>query len=171
MEQLFGLNPQLIHDTILAILAILFLFTLMSYLLFNPAKKMLKDRRDRIKNDIDTARKEREEASAVKKEYDAKIKGIEKEAEVILSEVRQKALKNEAKIVDEAKEEAARIIKRANEEALLEKTRIMDEAKQEMVVIASLMAGKVVAAQINTSIQEKLVEETLKEIGESTWQS
>ena len=171
MEQLFGLNPQLIHDTILAILAILFLFTLMSYLLFNPAKKMLKDRRDRIKNDIDTARKEREEASAVKKEYDAKIKGIEKEAEVILSEARQKALKNEAKIVDEAKEEAARIIKRANEEAMLEKKRVMDEAKQEMVVIASLMAGKVVAAQINTSIQEKLVEETLKEIGESTWQS
>lgn len=40
-----------------------------------------------------------------------------------------------------------------------------------MVVIASLMAGKVVAAQINTSIQDKLVEETLKEIGESTWQS
>ncbi len=171
MEQLFGLNPQLLHDAVLMILAILFLFTLMSYLLFNPAKKMLKDRQDRIRNDIDTARKEREEASAVKKEYDAKIKGIEKEAEVILSEARQKALKNEAKIVDEAKEEAARIIKRANEEAMLEKKRVMDEAKQEMVVIASLMAGKVVAAQINTSIQEKLVEETLKEIGESTWQS
>ena len=75
------------------------------------------------------------------------------------------------KLVDEAKEEAARIIKRANEEAMLEKKRVMDEAKQEMVVIASLMAGKVVAAQINTSIQDKLVEETLKEIGESTWQS
>ena len=171
MEQLFGLNPQLLHDAVLMILAILFLCTLMSYLLFNPAKKMLKDRQDRIKNDIDTARKEREEASAVKKEYDAKMKGIEKEAEVILSEARQKALKNEAKIVDEAKGEAARIIKRANEEAMLEKKRVMDEAKQEMVVIASLMAGKVVAAQINTSIQEKLVEETLKEIGESTWQS
>jgi F-type H+-transporting ATPase subunit b len=171
LEQLFGLNPQLLHDTVLSILAILFLFALMSYLLFNPAKKMLKDRQDRIKNDIDTARKEREEASAIKKEYDAKIKGIEKEAEGILSEARQKALKNEAKIVDEAKEEAARIIKRANEEAMLEKKRVMDEAKQEMVVIASLMAGKVVAAQINTSIQDKLVEETLKEIGESTWQS
>ena len=75
MEQLFGLNPQLLHDAVLMILAILFLFTLMSYLLFNPAKKMLKDRQDRIKNDIDTARKEREEASAVKKEYDAKMKG------------------------------------------------------------------------------------------------
>ena len=170
MEQLFGLNPQLLHDTILSILAILFLFTLMSYFLFNPANKMLKDRQERIKNDIDTARKDREEASAVK-EDDQKLKGIEKEAEEILSEARQKALKNEARIVDEAKEEAARIIKRANDEALLEKKRVMDEAKQEMIAIASMMAGKVVAASIDTSIQNTLVEETLKEIGESTWQS
>lgn len=171
MEQLFGLNPQLIQDTIIAACAILFLFTLMSYLLFNPAKKMLKDRQERIKNDIDTARKDREEASAVKKEYDQRLKGIEKEAEEILSEARQKALKNEARIVDEAKQEAARIIKRANEEALLEKKRVMDEAKQEMITIASMMAGKVVAAAIDTSVQDTLVEETLKEIGESTWQS
>ena len=171
MEQLFGLNPQLIQDTIIAACAILFLFALMSYLLFHPAKKLLKDRQERIKNDIDTARKDREEASAVKKEYDQKLKGIEKEAEEILSEARQKALKNEARIVDEAKEEAARIIKRANEEALLEKKRVMDEAKQEMITIASMMAGKVVAAAINTSVQDTLVEETLKELGESTWQS
>ena len=171
MEQLFGLNPQLLQDTILSVLAILFLFTLMSYLLFNPAKKMLKDRQERIKDDIDTARKDREEAAAVKKEYDQKLKGIETEAEEILSEARQKALKNEARIVDEAKEEAARIVKRANEEALLEKKRVMDEAKQEMVAIASMMAGKVVAASIDTSIQDTLVEETLKEMGDSTWQS
>ena len=171
MEQLFGLNPQLLHDTVIAVLAILFLFTLMSYLLFNPAKKMLKDRQERIKNDIDMAKKDREEASAVRKEYERKLKGIDKEAEEILSEARQKALKNEARIVDEAKEEAARIIKRANEEALLEKKRVMDEAKQEMITIASMMAGKVVAASIDTTIQNKLVEETLKEIGESTWQS
>ena len=171
MEQLFGLNPQLLHDTVLSVLAILFLFTLMSYLLFNPAKKMLKDRQERIKNDIDTAKKDREEAAAVKAEYNAKIKEIDKEAEEILSEARQKALKNESRIVDEAKEEAARIIKRANEEAVLEKKRIMDEAKQEMIAIASMMSGKVVTASIDTSIQDALVEETLKEIGESTWQS
>ena len=171
MEQLFGLNPQLLHDTVLSVLAILFLFTLMSYLLFNPAKKMLKDRQERIKNDIKKKKKDREEAAAVKAEYNAKIKEIDKEAEEILSEARQKALKNESRIVDEAKEEAARIIKRANEEAVLEKKRIMDEAKQEMIAIASMMAGKVVTASIDTSIQDALVEETLKEIGESTWQS
>ena len=61
--------------------------------------------------------------------------------------------------------------KRAQEEAELEKKHAMDDVKQEMIQIASLMASKVVAASINTQIQDTLVEETLKEIGESTWQS
>lgn len=169
--RIFGLDPQLLQDTILLALAVLFLFIMMSYLLFNPARKMLKDRQERIKNDIDMAKNDRKDANALKEEYDAKLKGVEKEAEEILSEARQKALKNEARIIDEAKEEAARIIKRANEEAVLEKKRVMDEAKQEMIAIASMMAGKVVSASIDTSVQDALVEETLKEIGESTWQS
>ena len=80
-------------------------------------------------------------------------------------------MKNEARIVDEAKEEAARIIQRANEEAELSKKRAMDEVKQEMISVASLMAAKVVSANMNTAIQDSLVEETLKEMGESTWQS
>ena len=68
-------------------------------------------------------------------------------------------------------EEAARIIRRANEEAELEKKRVMDEMKQEMIEIASMMAGKVVAASIDTTIQDALVEETLKEMGDTTWQN
>ena len=103
--------------------------------------------------------------------FQEKLKNVDKEAEVILSEARTKALHNENRIIGEAKEEAARIIRRANEEAELEKKRVMDEMKQEMIEIASMMAGKVVAASIDTTIQDALVEETLKEMGDTTWQS
>ena len=73
--------------------------------------------------------------------------------------------------MEEAKEEASRIIKRANEEAILEKKRAMDEMKQEVIGIASMMAQKVVSTSIDTTIQDTLVEETLKEMGDSTWQN
>ena len=73
--------------------------------------------------------------------------------------------------MEEAKEEASRIIKRANEEAILEKKRAMDEMKQEVIGIASMMAQKVVSASIDTTIQDTLVGETLKEMGDSTWQN
>ncbi|MBE5888347.1 MAG: F0F1 ATP synthase subunit B [Lachnospiraceae bacterium] len=151
--------------------AIFVLFLLMSYLLFNPAKKLLADRQERIAKDISDAKEASESAEALKAEYESKLKNIEKEAEVILSEARQKALKNEARIIEEAKAEAHRIIKHAQEEAELEKKHAMDDVKQEIIAVASLMAQKVVSASIDTTIQDTLVEETLKEMGDSTWLS
>ena len=74
-------------------------------------------------------------------------------------------------MIAEAKEEAARIIQRANAEVELEKKRALDDMKQEMITIASMMAEKVVTASIDTNVQESLIEETLKEMGESTWQN
>lgn len=168
---LFNLDAQLLFDTLLLAIAVFFLFLAMSYLLFNPARKMLRDRQNRIEQDIDSAKDDKESAAALKAEYEGKLKEVDKEAEAILAEARQKAIKNEAKIIDEAKEEASRIIKRAQEEAELEKKHAMDDMKQEMIQIASLMAQKVVAASINTEIQDTLVDETLKEMGDSTWLS
>ena len=124
-----------------------------------------------IKKNINDALMDKEDAAKLKETYEGKLKNVDKEAEQILSDARQKALKNEAKIIEEAKEEAARIIKRAGEEAELEKKRAADEVKQEMITVASMMAAKVVAASMNTQIQDTLVEETLKEMGDSTWLS
>jgi len=171
MERLFDLDLQLLADATLTAISVFVLFLLASYLLFNPARDLLKKRQDKIKGDIDSANKDKEDAAALKAEYDAKMKDIQRESEEILSEARKKAKANEAQIVAEAKEEASRIIKNAENEAVLEKQRAYDEMKQEMISIASLMAGKVVAKSIDTTIQESLVEETLKEVGEQTWQS
>ncbi len=169
--RLFNLDAQLAFDTVLLAVAVFFLCLGMSYLLFNPARKMLNDRKERIANDITSAEEDKKSAAELKAMYEEKLKGIDKEAEAILSEARQKAIRNEAKIIDEAKTEASRIIQHAREEAELEKKHAMDDMKQEMIQIASLMAGKVVAASIDTRIQDTLVEETLKEMGDSTWLS
>ena len=171
MERLFNLDPQLIHDAILLALAVFVMFTFLSYLLFNPAREMLKKRQDKIKDDIDTANKDKEDAAALKARYDEKIRQIDKEAEEILSEARQKALQNEAKILEDAKEEAARIIARANAQIELERKAAADDMKREMVQIASLMAEKVVGGAVDTKFQDSLVDETLKGIGDQTWLS
>ena len=171
MQRLFGLDMQLLHDVVLMALAVFFLFLFMSKMLFNPARKMLEERKKRIATDIETAETDKKDAAALKAEYEAKLKNIDKEAEQILSEARQKAQKNAARIESEAKEEAARIIRTANDEAELSKKRAMDEVKQEMITVASMMAATVVAANIDAAVQDTLVEETLKEMGDSTWQS
>lgn len=169
--RLFDLDLQLIADSVLMIIAVFTLFLIASHLLFNPVRDMMQNRQNRIKSELETAAADMESAKALKEEYEAKLKNIDKEAEEILGEARKKALANENKIVSDAKEEAARIIERAGVEAELEKSKAVDEVKREMVVLASLMAGKVVNAAIDTTVQDSLIEETLKEIGEGTWLS
>lgn len=171
MERLFNLDPQLIHDTVLLMLSMLVMFTFLSYFLFNPVRAFLKKRQDKIQEEIDTAKQDKEDAAALKADYDGKLKEIEKEAEAILSEARKKALQNEAKIIEEAKAEASRIIDRANRQAELEKKAAADDMKKEMIQIAALMAQKIVAQTVDAQIQDSLVEETLKEIGDKTWLS
>ena len=171
MERLFTLDAQFLFDAIVLALSMLVLFSLLSYLLFNPVRDMLEKRKQRVFDEQETAKRERQEATIYKEEYEQKLKEIKKEAEEILSEARKKAMKNEAKIVAEAKEEAARIIERANAEIELEKKHALDDMKQEMIAIATMMAQKVVTASIDTKVQESLIEETLKEMGEQTWQS
>ena len=170
MERLFNLDAQLLFDACTLAIAMFVLFTLLSYLLFEPVRKMLDERKRRVKEEQDTAKKERADAVVFKEEYETKLKEVDKEAQVILSEA-ARSMKTESQIVAEAKEEAARIIARANAEVELEKKRALDEMKQEMVAIASLMAGKVVKASIDTNVQESLIDETLKEMGERTWLS
>lgn len=169
--RLFDLDLQLIADSALMIIAVFALFLIASHLLFNPVRDMMEKRQARIKDELDTAASDMENARALKEEYESKLKEVDKEAEAILAEARKKALANENKIVADAKEEAARILERAGVEAELEKKKAADEVKREMVVLASMMAAKVVNAAIDTTVQDSLVEETLKEIGESTWLS
>ena len=169
--RLFDLDFQLLHDASLSIIAIISLFFIASYLLFNPVRNLLQNRQNKIRDELDNAAQDMADARELKAQYDAKLKEIDKEAESILSEARKKALANESKIIADAKEEAARIIERANAEAELEKKKAADEVKREMVVLASLMAGKVVNAAIDTTVQDSLIEDTLKEMGDSTWLS
>jgi F-type H+-transporting ATPase subunit b len=170
-ERLFGLDPQLIFDAIILAINIFILFLLFSYLMFNPVRDLLKKRQDKITQEREGAEADRIEAAAMKEEYETKLREADKEVEQILSEARKKAVKKEEDIINNAKEEAARIIARAEHEITLEKKRALDDVKTEMIDIASMMAAKVVAANMDTSISDKLVEETLKEMGDDTWRS
>lgn len=170
-ERLFGLDAQLLFDTAITALNVFILFILLSYLLFNPVRAMLKKRQDKITSDRESAAADKESAQALKAEYEEKLKNINKEADEILSEARKKALKKEQSIIDEAKVEADRIIQHANQEAALEKKRVVDEVKQEMITIAAAMASKVVAGSMDVKISDALVEETLNEMGDETWRS
>ncbi len=169
--RIFGLDAQLLFDVCVQGIAVFLLFIFLTYILINPVRKVLEDRQKKVQDDLTSAATDREEAAKLKADYDARIKQADDEASDILDAARKKAVKNEEKIVAEAKEEAGRIIANANREAELEKSRVKDEVKQEIIGVATAMAGKLVAGELDESKQAALIDETLAEMGDDTWQN
>ncbi len=167
--RIIGFDWQLIHDAVLMGINIFILFFFLSYFLFNPVQDFLEKRRQRIAGQLAEAADNQKAAKALKEEYENRLKEIQTEADGILAEARRKAKIKEADILAEARNEAARIVERANRQAELERQKARDEMKREMISVASLMAGKLVTASIDPAMQDRLFDETLKEIGENTW--
>ena len=170
-DYIFGLDPQLLVDSAITILAMFFVFLLLSYLLFNPARNLMEKLQEGIREQMETAAREKQDAIQFKAEYDEKIKNVQKETDEILSEARKKALKKESVMLEEAREEAAQIVARANREVELEKSKVKDEMKQEIINVATAMAGKIVASSLDESKQSQLLADTLEEMGDETWLS
>ena len=116
---------------------------------------MLEKRKQKIAGELASAAEDKSSAEAMKAEYEAKLRDVNKEAESILETARRKAKAREL----------------ANREVELEKKKALDDMKQEIVDIAAFMAEKVVGNSIDVKIQDALIDETLKEMGEHTWQS
>lgn len=171
MSRIFGLDLQLIVDAGITACSVFVLFLFLSKLLFNPVRDLIETRQEKIVADLETAEQAKKDSIAMKETYEGKLKDVHKEAEGILSDTRKKALLQEREIVEEAKEEAHRIRVRADKDIALEKSKVKDEVKQEMITIATAMAGKIVQNSISEAEQYSLIEDTLKEMGDSTWQS
>ena len=131
---------------------------------FQDVKKFIQDQ-------LNEAAAAKKDALGMKEEYDARLAKVEDESAELLAEARQKAKTRANEIVNEAGDEAHRIVARAEREVALEKDKVRDEMKQEMVQVASLMAGKFVSNSMDEATQAGLIDETLKEMGEETWQN
>ena len=77
--RLFGLDPQLLFDAAVTAVNVFVLFLLLTFILFNPVRNMLKKRQDKITSDRENAENDKKEAGALKAEYEAKLKATRRQ--------------------------------------------------------------------------------------------
>ena len=168
--RIIGFDSQLIFDSIITGVNVFILFFALSYFLFNPVQKVLKNRSEKIKNELENAKAKEQEAIAFKEEYEKKLAETRIEVEKILEDARKNAKKLGEEIVSDARTEAQNIISRGNKEIELEKAKAVDDLKNQVVNISTLLASKIVKESVDSKRQDKLFKETLDEIGEASWQ-
>ena len=170
MSRLIGFDSQLIFDALITAVNVFILFFALSYFLFNPIQKALKSRSEKIKNEIENAKKQESEAIALKEEYEKKLLETRSEVDSIMEEARKNAKKMSEDIISQAKVEAQNIVNRGNKEVAQEKAKAVDELKNQVIEISTLLATKVIKENVTLKSEDKIFEEALNEIGDMAWQ-
>lgn len=158
-------------ELIVTAINVFILFFFIGYLISDMAAGMLEKRKTRITEEINTAKLSREEALALKNDYEHRLAAFDSERAEILENTRKRAAQAEERILLEGREEADRLIARAKREAELKKVKLQDEVRHDMVLAASRTAGKLIAENLDDAKQAVYIQEMLDEMGESTWQN
>lgn len=141
------------------------------YFFSDMISKMLAKRKASIAENIESAKLGKEDAEKLHTMYASKIADFSAEKESILEKARQKAEKRRQELLNDAENEAQRIVLRAEKEADLRKAKVRDDVKRDMIIYASAAAKKLIAENMDEEKQAQLIEETLNEMGEATWQN
>ena len=151
-------------------ISIFVLFIILSYVLIEPVRKILNERKEKITNDLESASNLKNEASKLKEEYELKIKNINKESEKILSDSREKAIQNETKLLSEAKLKSNKIIEEAKKNSMLEYERLSESIKNEIVEVSTSIAEKIINEEIDSKKAKDLVDDSVDKLGDIKWQ-
>lgn len=158
-------------NSFITALNVFILFFAVGYFGSGLVNKMISKRQNAITEERETTKANMEQAERLKAEYEEKLKSVEKEAEQIIEKAHETAKYREEQKMQEADAEADRIVDRAEVEAELEKKRVSDEIKQEIIDSASIVAGRLLANNINDAYNDELIKESLNGMGESVWQN
>ncbi|WP_026506514.1 F0F1 ATP synthase subunit B [Butyrivibrio sp. MC2013] len=136
--------------------------------LYKPVMKVLEKRQNMVDEPIKEAEKAKEEALSMKSEYEANLSKANEEAERIVKDATGSATKKSEKIVSDARQEAAAIKEQAQRDIEQQKRKAVSDAKDEIGSMAMEIASKVIGREITGKDNDNLVDEFIRDVGETT---
>lgn len=149
-------------------LAFLIVLAVLMKFAFPALKKGLKDREDKIRDDLESASRAREDAEAEAATYRAQIGDARSEANVIIEDARADAERIRREVVTRAEAEAADIRERAQEDIRLAQERAMSDVRAQVTDLSIGLAERVVERNLDRDTQVALIESYINSVGNET---
>lgn len=162
-EAFIGVN---FWTALFVLLNTLTIFFVAKKFLFGPVMKIISQRQQEIDDMYTKAGEAKEQASALRTEYEDKLSAAADKADLLVKEAVARGQRREEEILRQANAEANAIREKANADIAQEKKKAVNEAKDEISVIAMAIAGKVVGRELNDQDQSALVDQFIDELGE-----
>ena len=135
----FSLVSIDLNTIVFTLINTLIIVLLYFFFLHKPVCKILDERAKTVNKDMDDAQKAKEDAAAVKADYEHRL--------------------------ETSNEEAASMKQRAEESIEREKKRAVNEIKEEISDMVVMAASKVAEKEINAQDNEKIIDSVLSQIG------
>jgi F-type H+-transporting ATPase subunit b len=131
---------------------------------WKPLLEALKKREDRIRTDINDARKEREEAQQFATDLKKQLADAQGKAQELLTEANTESEKIREKIIAQAYNDAMETVRDARLQIEQAKKQAMKDLYDQTVNIARDISEKILQREINPEDHRLLIEQGLKEI-------
>jgi F-type H+-transporting ATPase subunit b len=128
-------------------------------------RKTMEDRTARIRTSLTEAEEAKEEADALRVEYQTKLQEARTESAGIIEESRQAADAVRRDLIARAEAEAAQLRARNAEQIDAERARVMSELQGQVATLAIELAERVVGANLDRDANLRLIEEYIRSIG------
>ena len=165
VQELVGIVPW----TFIAQLCNLFIQVyLIKRFLFKPVNEMLEKRRAKADAEIRDAEQAKSEAQAIKAEYEQNMLEARTQANDLIATAKKTASLQSEEMLRQAESQAAAIRAKAEKDIEQEKKKAVSEIKDEIGGLAMEIAGKVIEREISEQDHEKLINEFITNVGETS---
>jgi len=136
--------------------------------LFKPIREILEKRKAKADAEILDAAKAKEEALAMKTEYEQNMLEAKNKAGDILASAQKTATLQSEEIIREANAQAVQIKTKAERDIEQEKRKAVNEIKDEIGSMAMEIAGKVIEREVSAEDHTKLIDEFINKVGDES---
>lgn len=149
---------------IMSMLNFLIIVLVAKHFFFDKVKKVVDERENEIKDNMESAEEDAEKARVLLVENQKLLNNARNEGKKIIEENKKKADKLYQEIIDDANKEAKSIRERAQSEIQLEKEKAEYEIKKQVVDLAVMISAKALEESIDEEKHRKLINEFIDEV-------
>ena len=135
---------------------------------YKPLVSMMQERKERIAKDLADAQAARNEAEQFKADYAAQIANARQESQQIVEKAVQQAEATTREQLAAAREQIEREKERARQDIVNERDRAMNNLRNEVISLSVAMATKVVAKDMDSETNTKLIEDAIAKLDSKT---
>lgn len=163
---LIDFSMNMVYQILIQAVTVLFFFIIIKKFFYDKVTDILDKREENINQEFSRADEAKEDAIALKEEYEERLNNFKEETITLKREAEEEAKKESDLIIKQAQSQAVEIKNKANDDIAKAKENAMKDIKQDIIDISMDITNKVIEEALDDEKQANLINKAIESIDE-----